>query len=76
MYTHIDGFIAPCLWGKREKKSAYLFFNEGMDDVLIQTHNLPYSVVAKGGKMRIFGELNSSKEIREMTVDKYILLDG
>jgi hypothetical protein len=75
MYTQIDGFIAPCLWGIKEKKSAYLFYSEGMDDVMIQTHNLPYSVVAKGGKMRLFGELNSSKGITEMSVDKYVLLN-
>lgn len=76
MLCHADGFIAPCLWGIKEKKSAYLLYNENNEDILIQSHHLPADVVARGGRMRLFGEISSSRGVKEMAVVKYILLDS
>ena len=75
MNSHADGFIAPCLLGIKEKKAAYLLYNEDSEDILIQSHHLPADVVSQGGKMRLFGVINSNRGMKEMSVERFVLLE-
>lgn len=75
MLCHADGFVAPCLWGIKEKKTGYLLYNENDEDIFIQSHHLPADVVARGGRMRLFGEINSLKGVKEMAVVDYLQLE-
>jgi hypothetical protein len=74
MYGHADGFIAPCIWGLKEKQSAYLLYNEGMEDVLIQSKYISKELVKRGGRMRLFGIITSNKGYKEMSVERFIEL--
>jgi hypothetical protein len=74
MYGHADGFIAPCIWGIKEKQSAYLLYNEGMEDVLIQSKYISKELVKRGGRMRLFGIITLNKGFKEMSVERFIEL--
>lgn len=74
MYGHADGFIAPCLWGLKEKESAYLLYNEGSEDVLIQSKYINKDIVKRGGRMRIFGVITLRNGFKEMSVESLIEL--
>jgi len=74
MYGHADGFIAPCIWGLKEKHSAYLLYNEGTEDVLIHSKYISKELVKRGGKMRLFGIITSNKGFKEMSVESFIEL--
>lgn len=74
MYGHADGFIAPCIWGLKEKQSAYLLYNEGTEDVLIQSKYISKELVKRGGKIRLFGIITSNKGFKEMSVESFIEL--
>jgi hypothetical protein len=75
MYGHADGFIAPCIWGLKEKQSAYLLYNEGMEDVLIQSKYISKEIVKRGGRMRLFGIITLNKGFKEMSVERFIELN-
>lgn len=75
MNGQIEGFIAPCLWGNKLNQNAYLLYNEGDDDVLIQLHHLPKSIISKGGRVRLSGEILFNGGVKEMSVESYILID-
>ena len=74
MYGHADGFIAPCIWGLKEKQSAYLLYNEGTEDVLIQSKYISKELVKRGGKIRLFGIITSNRGFKEMSVESFIEL--
>ena len=75
MYGYADGFISPCRFGQNNKMTGYLLFNENDEDVLIYNQNIPSKVVQNGGKLRFFGDIISRKGFKEMTVEKFTLLD-
>lgn len=74
MYGHADGFIAPCIWGLKEKQPAYLLYNEGTEDVLIQSKYISKELVKRGGRIRLFGIITSNRGFKEMSVESFIEL--
>lgn len=74
MYGHADGFIVPCFWGGKEKKMDYLLYNEGADDLLIQSKFVSKELLRKGGKMRIYGLITQRTGFTEMIVERIIEL--
>lgn len=74
MYGHAEGFIAPCLWGLKEKESAYLLYSEGAEDVLIQSKYISKDLVKRGGRIRLFGIITSRKGFKEMSVESFVEL--
>jgi hypothetical protein len=74
MYGQADGFIAPCLWGLKEKESAYLLYNEGAEDVLIQTKYISKDMVKRGGRIRLFGVITNQRGFKEMSVESFVEL--
>jgi hypothetical protein len=71
MYGHADGFIAPCLWGLKEKEKAYLLFDEGAEDILIQTKYISKDLVKRGGRMRLYGAITIKNGYKEMSVESF-----
>jgi thermostable 8-oxoguanine DNA glycosylase len=74
MYGHADGFIAPCLWGLKVKESAYLLYNEGCEDILIQSKYVTRDLVRRGGRIRLFGAITHKNGFKEMSVESFIEL--
>jgi hypothetical protein len=77
MYGHADGYIIPCQWGAQEKVTGYLLSSESEDeeDVLINSDLIPNSLVKAGSKVRLFGEIIPKKGFKEMTVERFRILD-
>jgi hypothetical protein len=74
MYSQADGFIAPCLFGVKEKKTAFVLYDEGGEDIIIQSHNIPSDIVSNGGRIRLFGEIFFSGGYKEMSVERFQIL--
>lgn len=75
MYGHADGYIIPCQWGIKEKVTGYLLSNDDEEDVLIHSDQIPKNVLQMGSKVRLFGEIVPKKGFKEMTVDRFRILD-
>jgi hypothetical protein len=71
MDTFAEGFIAPCVLGRKEKRNAYLLYNENAEDIVIESHFLPNSLVSKGGKLRIYGKIITTNNLKELSVESY-----
>jgi hypothetical protein len=69
-----EGFLAPCLWGGKEKRSAYLLYSEGAEDILIQSHYVPTNIVIKGGKIRVYGEIKINNDLKELHAESFVAL--
>jgi hypothetical protein len=75
MYGHADGYIVPCQWGIKEKVTGYLLSNEDEEDVLIHSDQIPNHLVKMGSKVRLFGDIKDRKGFKEMTVERFRVLD-
>lgn len=75
MYGHADGYIIPCQWGIKEKVTGYLLSNDDEEDVLIHSEQIPKNIIQMGSKVRLFGEIIPKKGFKEMTVDRFRILD-
>lgn len=77
MYGHADGYIIPCQWGIKEKITGYLLSNDEDDeeDVLIHADQIPNSLVKQGNKVRLFGDIIPNKGFKEMTVERFRILE-
>lgn len=75
MYGHADGYIIPCQWGIKEKVTGYLLSNDDEEDVLIHSDQIPQNIIQMGSKVRLFGEIFPKKGFKEMTVDRFRVLD-
>lgn len=76
MYGHADGYIIPCQWGIKEKITGYLLSNEDEEDVLINSDQIPQNVIQTGSKVRLFGEIVPKKGFKEMTVERFRILEN
>jgi hypothetical protein len=75
MYGHADGYIIPCQWGIKEKVTGYLLSNDEEEDVLINSDQIPGNIVKAGNKVRLFGDIIPKKGFKEMTVERFRVLE-
>jgi hypothetical protein len=75
MKESAEGFIAPCLYGGKEKKFSYMIFNENEEEILIRSHVLPRELIDQGGRVRLFGNLLEVQGVKEMNVESYLKID-
>jgi hypothetical protein len=76
MHGHADGIIIPCQWGIKEKVTGYLLSNDEAEDILIKADQIPINLVNSEAKVRLFGEIIERKGYKEMSVNRYRLLDN
>jgi hypothetical protein len=74
MSQFVEGFVAPCTWGGKEKRSAFVLYNENAEDILIPPHYVPASIIVKGGKVRVYGEIKLHNDLKEISVESFVAI--